>query len=95
MQQAVGFIRHYQYITQVVDGKKSRRQPDADVVVNSVQTDTRLSDLEKAVSHPRAMFFGKQSSVLAVKKVDITGQTAQRTRSQEKQSQQTRLHPFL
>jgi len=36
MQEAVGFIRHYQHITQVVDGKKSRRQPDADVVVNSV-----------------------------------------------------------
>lgn len=52
IQQAVDLVRHHQYVTQVVDGKKpSKSKYDPDVSVHNVQSaaESRLERLEKVV----------------------------------------------
>ncbi|KAH3772397.1 hypothetical protein DPMN_173735 [Dreissena polymorpha] len=50
IQHAVHLIRHYQYVSQVMDVKKARKY-DKEIAVNAVQSpgDVRFEKLEKAI----------------------------------------------
>ncbi|XP_052257701.1 uncharacterized protein LOC127862564 [Dreissena polymorpha] len=57
IQHALDLVRHHQYVSQVVDGKKVRKY-DQEVTVNAVQSpaDVRMESLEKAIEQLTCKF---------------------------------------
>jgi len=57
IQHALDLVRHHQYVSQVVDGKKARKY-DQEVTVNAVQSpgDVRMERLEKAIEQLTCKF---------------------------------------
>ncbi|KAH3867518.1 hypothetical protein DPMN_030647 [Dreissena polymorpha] len=57
IQHALDLVRHHQYVSQVVDGKKARKY-DQEVTVNAVQSpaDVRMESLEKAIDQLTCKF---------------------------------------
>ncbi|KAH3716154.1 hypothetical protein DPMN_058873 [Dreissena polymorpha] len=73
IQHAVDLVRHHQYVTQVVDGKKAK-QYDQGIAVNAVQSpcDVRLEKLEKAIEQLTCKFEASLASNSARNNEDMT-----------------------